>query len=674
MKLKYIFMAFAAVLGFAVACEKQEIREQWDEIQVSNNYVVMPMTGGPVTITVTASDSWTILAPTSTDSAAVVGFDRQKKNSKTGELEWVYAANQWLTLSQLSGNAGETELTLTAPATEAGKGTVHFTINCAGKEQYVSVIQGTNTAVASTCDDVIKGPDSKQYRVKGTCTAISNTTYGNWYLQDKTGEIYIYGTLDASGAEKNFSSLGIEVGDVVEVEGPKTTYNGTVELVNVTVVSIQKSLLKVVSSSADTLAKEAGELEVKVAYKGSGVFLSIADDSKSWVTYSDMEYIKGVASKLESSPADTAVVKFLIAANEGGNRTGSINFASYSGNNSSAVDYTFVQEGSIIEATAAEINAAPAGSTVYRLTGYVSEIKNTEYGNLYIKDHSGEVYVYGTLNAAGESKKFSDTGIKAGDIVTVTGPVTVYKGANQLKNVSVEKVISVSDVTVEEFLSKAVSSTEYYRLTGTLSKADNYTILPYGNFNLTDATDTVLVYGCLTGWGGAKKMFGDLGVNEGDTITLVGVRAAHNGIPQVGSAFYVSHESASAGGATVEGTEYTSDFSKVWTEKTTFEKDQTFTNWIEGVTVTYTNNNKTLSNYDGSGVRFYQSDVLTFSCSSKKIVKIEFTDTYGDKTGPVTANTGSVDDTGLVWTGSASEVAITASSQVRFKTLKVTLN
>jgi len=128
------------------------------------------------------------------------------------------------------------------------------------------------------------------------------------------------------------------------------------------------------------------------------------------------------------------------------------------------------------------------------------------------------------------------------------------------------------------------------------------------------------------------------------------------------------------GGATVEGTEYTSDFSKVWTEKTTFEKDQTFTNWIEGVTVTYTNNNKTLSNYDGSGVRFYQSDVLTFSCSSKKIVKIEFTDTYGDKTGPVTANTGSVDDTGLVWTGSASEVAITASSQVRFKTLKVTLN
>mgnify|MGYP000063794915 CR=1 FL=1 len=49
-------------------------------------------------------------------------------------------------------------------------------------------------------------------------TAIANTTYGNLYLNDGTGEIYIYGTLDASGAEKNFLSLGIEVGDEITVQ------------------------------------------------------------------------------------------------------------------------------------------------------------------------------------------------------------------------------------------------------------------------------------------------------------------------------------------------------------------------------------------------------------------------------------------------------------------------
>ena len=52
-------------------------------------------------------------------------------------------------------------------------------------------------------------------------------------------------------SEKNFLSLGIEVGDIVTVEGPKTTYNGTVELVNVTVINIEKSLIKVDSLMVD---------------------------------------------------------------------------------------------------------------------------------------------------------------------------------------------------------------------------------------------------------------------------------------------------------------------------------------------------------------------------------------------------------------------------------------
>ena len=64
--------------------------------------------------------------------------------------------------------------------------------------------------------------------------------YGNWMLKDATGEILIYGTLDAEGKTKNFSSLGIEVGDIVTVEGPKKTYNTTVELVDVKVIAIEK--------------------------------------------------------------------------------------------------------------------------------------------------------------------------------------------------------------------------------------------------------------------------------------------------------------------------------------------------------------------------------------------------------------------------------------------------
>lgn len=85
--------------------------------------------------------------------------------------------------------------------------------------QHLNVVQGEVSITNATCAEVIAGPDNKTYQVTGTVTAIANTTYGNLYLNDGTGEIYIYGTLDASGAEKNFLSLGIEVGDEITVSG-----------------------------------------------------------------------------------------------------------------------------------------------------------------------------------------------------------------------------------------------------------------------------------------------------------------------------------------------------------------------------------------------------------------------------------------------------------------------
>lgn len=95
-------------------------------------------------------------------------------------------------------------------------------------------------AQEATCAEIIAGEDGVTYRVRGEVTSIDNTLYGNWSLKDETGEIYIYGTLDANGQTKNFESLGIAVGDIVTVEGPKETYNSIVELVNVTVVKIEK--------------------------------------------------------------------------------------------------------------------------------------------------------------------------------------------------------------------------------------------------------------------------------------------------------------------------------------------------------------------------------------------------------------------------------------------------
>lgn len=100
-------------------------------------------------------------------------------------------------------------------------------------------IEQKSNVISATCAEVIAGADGNVYRVKGVVTSIVNTTYGNWYLDDGTGEIYIYGTLDKDGKSKNFASWGLQEGDVVECVGPKKTYGNTVELVDVTILDIE---------------------------------------------------------------------------------------------------------------------------------------------------------------------------------------------------------------------------------------------------------------------------------------------------------------------------------------------------------------------------------------------------------------------------------------------------
>ena len=189
-----------------------------------------------------------------------------------------------------------------------------------------------------------------------------------------------------------------------------------------------------------------------------------------------------------------------------------------------------------VKATAAEINAAEDGSTKYQLTGYVSSIKNTQYGNLYIKDATGEVYVYGI-------KDWANKTINVGDIITVVSSKTSHNGSPQLKNAELKERKAVVDKTVAEFLATEESKEVYYRLTGTASGIKDGDI--YGNFDIVDQSGSVYVYGLLEGWGGANKLFQNLGLKNGDTVTIVGYHTSYKGAKQVGGAFYVSHEAAS---------------------------------------------------------------------------------------------------------------------------------
>ena len=98
---------------------------------------------------------------------------------------------------------------------------------------------------------------------------------------------------------------------------------------------------------------------------------------------------------------------------------------------------------------------------------------------------------------------------------------------------------AIEKLTVAEFLAKEVGNV-YYELTGTIS---NISSTEFGNFDLTDDTGTVYVYGLTaTKATSNDESFSSLGLREGDVLTLVGTRAEYKGTAQVGGpAYYISH-------------------------------------------------------------------------------------------------------------------------------------
>ena len=503
MKLKNLFLALAAFAATAVSCVKAELA-QLDEIQVSQSYIALPVEGGSCDVTVTAVDSWEITN-----------------------------IPEWLTVAPASGVAGKTVVTFSAEATSATNESV-LKLLCAGKTQLLTVLQMADKVELpiTSCAEVNAAEDGITFKIKGTITAIENTTYGNLYVTDETGSVYIYGTL-YEGATKQFSKYGVEVGDIVVVEGPRGNYKGSPQLVNATILEIEKSLIKVDSVDPETaeLPIEGGILTVTLTAKGDGVEVVIPEENKSWISVSGMN-VSGTS----------AVVSFNIAENAGGDRSSELSFkTTKSGKEYTAVT-SFSQKGAIIEATAAEINAAADGDTQYRITGYVSKVANTQYGNLYIRDHSGEVFVYGTND-------FANTGIEEGDIITVVGPKTSHNGP-QMKNVTLENRIDVKDIDLASFKALADDSETWYRISGTVAESTEpntkLDLETYGNLALTDGTNEVYVYGVVPGWGGASKLFGTLGVKLGDKLTIVCHKASFTKdeytLHQASKAFYVSHE------------------------------------------------------------------------------------------------------------------------------------
>lgn len=81
---------------------------------------------------------------------------------------------------------------------------------------------------------ISKKDENQYYLLTGTVTKITSSTYGNFYLKDSSGEIFVYGLLVSKDStdKKAFASLDIQEGDLVTIAGHYFNYNGKPEVLD----------------------------------------------------------------------------------------------------------------------------------------------------------------------------------------------------------------------------------------------------------------------------------------------------------------------------------------------------------------------------------------------------------------------------------------------------------
>jgi len=215
------------------------------------------------------------------------------------------------------------------------------------------------------------------------------------------------------------------------------------------------------------------------------------------------------------------------------------------------------------KATIAEVLAASvSGSVWYEITGTISNIEASDYGNFTITDETGSIYVYGLTSewrADGKNdQSFPELGLKAGDILTLAGTRDEYKDEPQIggpayyishkdgggEDPDPDEPGDLVEVTIEEFLEAQPGDGVWYQLTGEVYDIYNTS---FGNFWIRDdAGNQVRVYGLTsTKQESNDHSFESIGLSEGDIVTIATLRAEHNGEAQAGGtppAYYISHE------------------------------------------------------------------------------------------------------------------------------------
>ena len=310
--------------------------------------------------------------------------------------------------------------------------------------------------------------------------------------------------------------------------------------------------------------KYVSTMAVSVERAAEGDYLNVSNDKISVQATDESATINVQSNVAWTASCETEGFTVAAPASGNGNGTVTVEFAANTDSNPRTATVTISATEADVEPvtvtitqaaagaselevlTVEEFLAKPEGDTYYQLTGTLINITNTSYGNFTLVDDAGSyVEVYGLTKekVSSNDKSFSSLGLKEGDVVTLAGTRDSYDGDPQVGGPAyyishVSGTVEITDVTVAEFKTKEAGLLPKYRLTG---KITNLEASEFGNFDLVDETGSIYVYGLRENINGGDKTFNNLGLKEGDIVTLVGSRGEYRGDPQVANAYYESH-------------------------------------------------------------------------------------------------------------------------------------
>ena len=576
-RIHLFFAAAAAVLAFA-ACEPEETVGVPD-IQVTPSSVSFQSGASSQTVTLTASRDWTV-----SGAPDWLAFDPSSGKASL--------SSQTVTITAIAnpGYNRSADVTFTIGLMKAyvhvdqpgdkgvrddGKGTLESPYTIAGVKAYIDGLENPSAE------------SPQQVYVKGFVSSITeaySAQFGNgtFYITDEDGTetFYVYRALYLENKKFTAKDTQIQVGDEVVICGNVYLF-GSSNPVYETVTN--KAFLYSLNGetkgytqaeiTASTVEDFIARADEGTYYRLTGIVSAFKTGTnsagKDWMQF---DLTDDTGSILVYGFNDGEFEKWAGVVKDRGTVTLTGTYQYYEKNKQHEVMNVTIEsfeEASappeITASTVADFIAKADKNTYYRLTGTVSAFKTgtnssgKNWMQFNLADDTGTILVYGFQD--GEYDKWATT-VKDGGTITLTGTYEYYEKNKQheVMNASIESFKEgepgpeppgpsgeVKAVTIAEFNAAEESNSQVYELVGTIGGSIN---ADYGNFDLTDETGTVYVYGLTAtelGYGAKNdKSYASLGLKEGDKIKIRGYRGSHNDKIEVMYAWFI--EKVSDGG------------------------------------------------------------------------------------------------------------------------------